>query len=66
MLLAGYMVETAVVATTFGMGIAIAMYMISHNSGGHVNPAVSIGMVASGVISPIQVRSKLAAALPDP
>ena len=45
------------VATTFGMAIAIAMYMIAHNSGGHVNPAVSVGMVASGVISPIQARA---------
>ncbi|MCL4387586.1 aquaporin [Candidatus Marsarchaeota archaeon] len=35
-------------AVTFGLGIAIAIIMIANISGGHVNPAVTIGLFISG------------------
>jgi MIP family channel proteins len=35
-------------AVTFGLGIAIAIIMIANISGGHVNPAVTIGLFVSG------------------
>ena len=35
-------------AVTFGLGIAIAITMIANISGGHVNPAVTIGLFISG------------------
>ena len=35
-------------AVTFGLGIAIAIITIANISGGHVNPAVTIGLFISG------------------
>jgi aquaporin Z len=53
------MLQYLVVALAFGVGIAVAMYMVLHNSGGHVNPAVSLGLVAAGTCSPIQALGNI-------
>jgi glycerol uptake facilitator-like aquaporin len=51
---ADVMLNTLIVALAFGLGIGTVIYMIGHHSGGHVNPAVTLGMVAAGMTSPIQ------------
>ena len=37
-----------------GLAIAVLVAMFAHVSGGHLNPAVSIGMIVAGKISIIQ------------
>jgi hypothetical protein len=56
---ADIMLNTFIVAFAFGFGIAIAIYMIGHHSGGHVNPAVTLGMVGAGMTSPIQAAGNI-------
>ena len=42
------------IAFTFGLMIAVLIQMFGHVSGGHMNPAVSIGMAVAVKISPLR------------
>ena len=57
--LVGLMVDVAIMAGSFGIAYAIAIYLTAHNSGGQINPAVSVGMVASGLTSPLQALGNI-------
>lgn len=53
-------VAIAVVALAFGLAAIVAIYTTAHNSGGQITPAVTVGMVASGVTTPIQALANIA------
>lgn len=53
------MEHAAVVALAFGLAAVVAIYTTAHNSGGQITPAVTVGMVASGVTSPIQALANM-------
>jgi len=42
------------VAMSFGLGITALVYAIGHFSGGHINPAVTLGLVIAGKCSVLQ------------
>ena len=42
----GYQASLIAIAFTHGLVIAIMIYSIGHISGGHINPAVTIAMIA--------------------
>ena len=48
------------VAVIWGIGVALAIYTTRHISCAHLNPAVSIAMVAAGRMVPIKIYSYLA------
>ncbi len=39
-----------VISTAFGLGLAVSIAMVGNISGGHLNPAVSIALTASGLM----------------
>ena len=45
------MTNTLIVALAFGLAFGVSISMTLHHSGGHINPAVTLGMLASGMIS---------------
>ena len=42
------------VAFTFGLMICVVIQMFGHVSGGHMNPAVTVGMLFAFQISPLR------------
>ncbi len=50
-----------VIATGWGLGVAVAVYMVGAISGAHLNPAVTIGLAAIGKFAWAQVPAYLAA-----
>jgi glycerol uptake facilitator protein len=50
-----------VVATGWGLAVALAVYCVGHISGGHLNPAVTLAMAAVGKLEWAQVGSYVAA-----
>ncbi|NOX33040.1 MAG: aquaporin [Deltaproteobacteria bacterium] len=48
------------VAVIWGIGVALAIYTTRHISCAHLNPAVSIAMVAAGRMVPVKIYSYLA------
>jgi MIP family channel proteins len=51
------------VGLAFGIGIMVLAYSIGHISGGEINGAVTIGLIAAGVQSPVQGIANIAAQL---
>src|SRR5271168_4083932 len=51
------------IVITFGWGMAVVMgvYAVGTISGGHLNPAVTIGLAAIGKFAPAQVAGYIAA-----
>jgi len=56
----GYHSGWIVIATGWGFAVAIAVYVAGWASGGHINPAVTIGMAAIGKLPAAQVPIYLA------
>lgn len=50
-----------VITAGWGLGVAIAVYVVGWASGGHLNPAVTVGMAALGKVPASQVPLYLAA-----
>ena len=50
-----------VIATGWGLGVALAVYAVSSVSGAHINPAVTIALAAIGKFSWSQVPGYIAA-----
>jgi len=50
-----------VVATGWGLAVAVAVYCVNRISGAHLNPAVTIGLAALGQFGPEQVPVYIAA-----
>ncbi|MFV1965130.1 MAG: MIP/aquaporin family protein [Pirellulaceae bacterium] len=50
-----------VIATGWGFAVAMAVYVVGWASGGHINPAVTIGMAVVGEVPWAQVPTYLAA-----
>lgn len=52
-----------VITTGWGLGVAFAVYLVSHISGAHLNPAVTIGLAVLDPTARVQVPGYLAAQL---
>lgn len=52
-----------VVAFGWGMGVAMAVYVVGATSGGHINPAVTLGLASIGDFDWVQVPGYIAAQL---
>jgi len=62
-ILAGSKVGWLGVALAFGLSLLVIAYAIGHISGGHVNPAVTLGLAATGKFDRAKVPGYLAAQL---
>lgn len=55
------MLKQIIVGAGFGLGIMIAIYAIGHHEAGHLNPAVTIGLVCAGAFPVAQAVIMIAA-----
>lgn len=58
---AARMVKEAIIGFAFGLGILFMIYATAHNGSGHLNPAVTISLIAAGACSIVQGILNIAA-----